>query len=100
MDELGLCLRRRRKGNGKVATACGFAEAEPLPQPPPRNGEGEKKEVLCLAPPPRFGEGVGGRGSVWWVLALLLAGHECLDLGGLERVPDQQAIPAEQQCLR
>ena len=31
----------------------------PSPQPPPRSGEGEKR----LAPPLRFGEGAGGRGS-------------------------------------
>src|SRR5262249_48722248 len=32
----------------------------PSPRPPPRSGEGEPE---CLAPPLRFGEGVGGRGS-------------------------------------
>src|SRR5205085_5584755 len=32
---------------------------DPSPQPPPRSGEGEKE---LLAPPLRFGEGVGGRG--------------------------------------
>ncbi len=36
--------------------------ANPSPQPPPRNGEGEKKRRVWLAPPLLAGEGVGGRG--------------------------------------
>src|SRR5262249_35583752 len=34
-------------------------DPNPSPRPPPRSGEGEE---ACLAPPLRFGEGVGGRG--------------------------------------
>src|SRR6266545_7052074 len=38
------------------------ATRNPSPQPPPRNGEGERRRLLWLAPPLRCGEGVGGRG--------------------------------------
>src|SRR6266545_926972 len=50
---------------GLVATEgnLGWQSENPSPQPPPRNGEGEKKRCVWLAPPLLAGEGVGGRGS-------------------------------------
>ncbi|HYT90677.1 MAG TPA: acyl-CoA dehydrogenase family protein, partial [Gemmataceae bacterium] len=50
-----------------------FVEAprqNPSPQPPPLKGEGEQDQHAFSSPPLRFGEGVGGRGSVTaWRLA-------------------------------